>query len=115
MDELGASIPDPLPFWPKPVSIFGLSQFTTFISSSHVLTIPHHPSPEHLMLALAVSSHDFTATLVRVRDTFIEGFAPRQRLQRDGFPDDARFDGIPAAERRVTPCNIAVRLVILQS
>jgi hypothetical protein len=45
MDELGASIPDPLPFWPKPVSIFGLSQLTTFISSSHVLTRPHHPSP----------------------------------------------------------------------
>ena len=45
MDELGASIPDPLPFWPKPVSIFGLFQLTTFISSSHLLTIPHYPSP----------------------------------------------------------------------
>ena len=43
--ELGAPIPDPLPFWPKPVSIFGLSRLTTFISSSHVLTIPHHSSP----------------------------------------------------------------------
>jgi hypothetical protein len=31
------------------------------------------------MLALAVSSCDFTATQVQVRDTFIEGFAPRQR------------------------------------
>lgn len=51
MDELGASIPDPLPFWPRPVSIFGLSLFTTFTSSSHEqcsllpLTIPHHSSP----------------------------------------------------------------------
>ena len=67
------------------------------------------------MLALAVSSYDFTATPSGVRDTFIEGFAPRQRPRKDGFPDDARFDGIPAAERRVMSCNIAVRLVMLQS
>ena len=31
------------------------------------------------------------------------------------MPDVARFDGIPAAECRVTSCNIAVRLMILQS
>ena len=32
-------------------------------------------------------------------NTFIEGFAPRPRLRRDGFPDEARFDGIPVAEQ----------------
>ena len=50
--ELGAPTPDPLPFWLRPVSIFtlkrrvGLSQITTFTSSSHMLTMPRHPSPQ---------------------------------------------------------------------
>jgi hypothetical protein len=67
------------------------------------------------MLALAVSSRDFTATPSGVKDTFIEGFAPRQRPQSDGFPDDAHFDGILVVEHRVMSCNIAMRLMMLQS
>ena len=38
-----APVPDPLPFWFKPVSIFGLLRVTTFNSGSHMLTIPPHP------------------------------------------------------------------------
>ena len=51
MGELGAPILDPLPFGPSlyalagQVSTFGLSQITTFISGSHVLTILRNPSP----------------------------------------------------------------------
>jgi len=33
-----------VPFWLKPLSIFGLSSVTTFISSSHLLTILPNPS-----------------------------------------------------------------------
>jgi hypothetical protein len=35
----------PLAFWPKPVSIFGLSKITTFINSSHMLRIPSFLAP----------------------------------------------------------------------
>ncbi|EPD4715803.1 hypothetical protein ACSAIP_003097, partial [Escherichia coli] len=31
--------PDPIPFWFRPVSIFGLLPITVFINSSHVLTL----------------------------------------------------------------------------
>jgi hypothetical protein len=52
--ELGAPIPDPLPFGPSLsalpglVSTFGLFLVTTFISGSHLLTIPRNPSPRPL-------------------------------------------------------------------
>jgi hypothetical protein len=44
-EEFGASAPDHVPFWPKPVSIFGLSFVTTFSDASPGLTIPSHPGP----------------------------------------------------------------------
>jgi hypothetical protein len=52
----------PLPvhgaFWLKPLSIFGLFRFTTFIRSSHLLALPSDPSSRTaLMLAVAISPH----------------------------------------------------------
>ena len=44
-------VPAPVPFWRKPVSIFGLVLITTFIKSSHVFTMPSIQPPLHLMLA----------------------------------------------------------------
>lgn len=41
--------PDPVPFWFRPVSIFGLLPITVFINSSHVLT---------LLTSLALLPHD---------------------------------------------------------
>ncbi len=52
--ELGAPIPDPLPFGPGlfalagRVSTFGSYSVTTFISGSHLLTMPRNPSPRPL-------------------------------------------------------------------
>ena len=34
------SVPAPVPFWRKPLSIFGLVLITTFIESAHVFTLP---------------------------------------------------------------------------
>ena len=51
MGELGAPIPDLLPFGPSLsallglVSTFGLSSVTTFISGSRMLTMPRDPGP----------------------------------------------------------------------
>jgi hypothetical protein len=45
------SVPAPVPFWLKPVSIFGLVLITTFIKSSHVFTIPSIQPRLRLMLA----------------------------------------------------------------
>jgi len=51
MGELGAPILDPSPFGPSLsallglFSTFGLSSVTTFISGSHVLTLPRDPGP----------------------------------------------------------------------
>src|SRR6267143_1467248 len=44
-------VPATVPFWPKPLSIFGLPAVTTFIKSSRVFTIPPIQPPLRLMLA----------------------------------------------------------------
>ena len=49
--EPGAPVPTTVPFWLKPLSIFGLLFFTTFIESSHVFTIPSIRPHLRLMLA----------------------------------------------------------------
>ena len=45
------SVPAPVPFWLKPLSIFGLVLITTFSESSHVFTIPFIQPRLRLMLA----------------------------------------------------------------
>jgi hypothetical protein len=45
------SVPAPVPFWLKPVSIFGLVLITTFIESSPLFTIPSIQPRLRLMLA----------------------------------------------------------------
>ena len=45
------SVPAPVPFWLKPISIFGSVLITTFIESSHVFTIPCIQPRLRLMLA----------------------------------------------------------------
>ena len=50
-------IPAPVPFWPKPGSIFGSLLITTFIESSHVFTIPSIQPRLRLMLADTPSPH----------------------------------------------------------
>ena len=44
-------VPAPVPFWRKPLSIFGLLLITTFIERSRVFTIPSIPPRLRLMLA----------------------------------------------------------------
>ena len=44
-------VPAPVPFWPKPNSIFGLVLITTFIERSRVFTIPSIQPHLRLMLA----------------------------------------------------------------
>src|SRR5262245_44863546 len=50
-------VPAPVPFWRKPVSIFGLVLITTFIESSPVFTIPCIQPHLRLMLADTPSPH----------------------------------------------------------
>ena len=59
-------VPAPVPFWRKPLSIFGLVLITTFIESSHVFTIPCIQPPLRLMLADAPSPHGSGANRVTV-------------------------------------------------
>ena len=42
------SIPVLVPFWPKPISLFGLLHVTTFIDGSHMLTIPSTLAPDRI-------------------------------------------------------------------
>jgi hypothetical protein len=59
-------VPAPLPFWLKPVSIFGLVLITTFIESSPVFTIPCIQPHLRLMLADTPSPHGSGASRVTV-------------------------------------------------
>jgi hypothetical protein len=68
-----------VPFWPKPLSIFGLLEVTTFIKSSHVFTIPSIPPPLRLMLAETPFPHGSDASRVTV-GTLSEGIGQRVTL-----------------------------------
>ena len=57
-----ASVPAPVPFWLKPVSIFGLVLITTFSESSHLFTIPSIQPRLCLMLADTPSPHGSDAS-----------------------------------------------------
>ena len=50
-------VPATVPFWLKPVSIFGLLLITTFIKSSHLFTVPSIQPHLRLMLAETPSPH----------------------------------------------------------
>jgi hypothetical protein len=59
-------VPAPVPFWRKPVSIFGLVLITTFIKSSHLFTIPSIQPRLRLMLADTPSPHGLGASRLTV-------------------------------------------------
>jgi hypothetical protein len=59
-------VPAPVPFWLKPLSILGLVLITTFIESSHMLTIPSIQPRLRLMLADTPSPHGSGASRVTV-------------------------------------------------
>src|SRR6266849_7954140 len=77
--EKQAPVPATVPFWLKPVSIFGLPEVTTFIKSSHVFTIPPIQPPLRLMLAETPSPHGSGASRVTV-GTLSEGIGQRVTL-----------------------------------
>jgi len=111
MGELGAPIPDPLPLGPSlcalvgQVSTFGLSQITTFISGSHMLThTTQSEPPTALVLAVATSSHDSVAIPIGMRDTLVP------RASYPTVTSDACLGRIPVAEHRVESCHTAVSL-----
>ena len=68
-----------MPFWPKPLSIFGLLEVTTFSKSSPVFTIPSIPPPLRLMLAETPFPHGSGASRVTV-GTLSEGIGQRVTL-----------------------------------
>jgi hypothetical protein len=63
-------VPAPVPFWPKPNSIFGLLLITTFIESSHVFTIPSIQPHLRLMLADTPFPHGSGASRKTVGTVF---------------------------------------------
>ena len=72
IEDFEASTPGHLPFWPKPLSTFGLAALTTFISDSLTLTVPFDPSSQppwcwqlQLFLAIRLPSFSDEATLFR--------------------------------------------------
>jgi hypothetical protein len=118
MDELGAPIPDLLPFGPSlyalvgQVSTFGLSPLTTFISGSHMLTILRNPSSQppwcwqSQRLPRGGRCHPWRSTgcieLVGMKDTLVP------RASHPAVTSDARPGRIPVAEDRVASCRIPV-------
>ena len=59
-------MPATVPFWPKPLSIFGLPEVTTLSKSSHVFTIPPIQPPLRLMLAETPFPHGSGGSRVTV-------------------------------------------------
>ena len=72
-------VPAPVPFWLKPVSIFGLVLITTFSESSHLFTIPSIQPRLRLMLADTPSLRSSGANPKTV-GTLSEGFQQRVTL-----------------------------------
>jgi hypothetical protein len=59
-------VPATVPFWLKPLSIFGLLLFTTFIESSQLFTLPSIQPHLRLMLAETPFPHGSGASRVPV-------------------------------------------------
>jgi len=59
-------MPATVPFWLKPVSIFGLLLITTFSESSHVFTLPSIQPHLRLMLADTPRPHGLGASQMTV-------------------------------------------------
>jgi hypothetical protein len=80
-EEEEASVPRYIAFWLKPKSIFGLLVLTTFIHSSHLLTMPSTLALLRLMLAETRWPHGLRAPLTRtgyiVRAAF-DGWLPHR-------------------------------------
>jgi hypothetical protein len=76
-----ALVPATVPFWLKPVSFFGLSRFTMFIKSSHMLTLPSTLAPLRMKLTDTPSPHGFGASHSTV-GTLSEGFTRFVTLPR---------------------------------
>jgi hypothetical protein len=57
--QLNTELSNHLPFWPKPISIFGLSRLTEFINSSLSLALPLSLAPFRMMLADSLYPHGF--------------------------------------------------------
>jgi hypothetical protein len=77
--EKQAPVPATVPFWPKPLSIFGLPEVTTFSKRSHVFTIPSIPPHLRLMLADTPFPHGSGVSRVTV-GTLSEGIGQRVTL-----------------------------------
>ena len=94
----------------NPFSTFGLFSMTTFISDSHLLTIPHNsgPSPPWCWQ----SQRPLTVPVAIPKDAGYfchQGFTPHQHFKRkrNGFPDGACLDRVPVTEHRVESYHIA--------
>jgi hypothetical protein len=82
-EEKVASAPGHIPFWFKPVSIFGLFGLTVFTALQLVLTCPGLLAPDRLvMLAVVVSARAFTTDSVESRLRCPAGFAPPRCQER---------------------------------
>ena len=85
----------PLTFWFKPVSIFGLFTFTEFINSSLALALPLSLVPFHIMLADTLGPHGFGLPLSGM------GYVVPPASYR--FVTDAAWDGrLLPRERQVS-------------
>ncbi len=71
--------PTTFPFWAEPVSAFGSSKMTMFISDSDTLTMPSSQHPSALTLAETRQSHDFSTACAGL--LCFGGFT-RRRCQR---------------------------------
>ena len=65
--------PYPLPFWSRPISIFGLSTLTAFINSSHVLRIPSFLAPNRLDAARVELASRLALQVIRPRASLSPG------------------------------------------
>ena len=92
--EFGAPVPDHLPFWVKPISIFGLSLVTAFISTSPGLTCPGLLAPDRL-------DADSRRVGSRVHDRSKDRGYVVPQASDITVAGDARWGSRPMAEHRV--------------
>jgi hypothetical protein len=101
--QYSKTTPHRVPFWFKPVSMFGLLKLTTFIGSSHTLIVPVHPL---LLSALMLADSALPYGLAyRISGGYVVPEASHRAVTGSACPGRERLMEQPVSSGYISSCE----------